>query len=110
MGRADAGGVDEVLVRHRQAVQHAERPPRTMASSALAAPAIACSATSVTIALTFGLTRSICARCALMTSRAETCLRASRAASSTAVISQSSDGTRLAVVSARRSMARRAMD
>ncbi len=43
--------------------------------------AIARSATSVTIALTFGLTRSICARCAAMTSRAETSLARSRASS-----------------------------
>jgi hypothetical protein len=69
-----------------------EGPLVEMASSAAAAPAIARSATSVTIALTFGLTRSIWARCAAMTSRADTSLRASRAASSTAVISQSSDG------------------
>src|SRR5689334_11612789 len=65
--------------------------PRMIASSAFAASAMACSATSVTIALTVGFTRSMRARCARMTSRADTCLVASRAASSTAVISHSSD-------------------
>lgn len=42
------------------------------------------------MALTFGLMRSIRARWALTTSRADTCLRARRAASSTALRSQSS--------------------
>ena len=43
------------------------------------------------MALTRGFTRSICVRCAVITSRADTCLRRSRSASSTAVISHSSD-------------------
>ena len=62
--RADAGGVDQILVRDGQAVQRAERPPARRRSSARAASAIARSATSVTMALTLGLTRSIRARCA----------------------------------------------
>ena len=59
-------------------------------SSAFAASAIARSATSVTIALIFGLTRSMRARCAAMTSRAETCFWRMRRASSIAVSAQSS--------------------
>ena len=46
--------------------------PRAIASSAFAASAMARSATRVTMALTLGFTRSICARCACMSSRAET--------------------------------------
>ena len=70
-------------MRDRQAVQHAERRRRAPSrSSARAASAIARSATSVTMALTRGLTRSIRARCAAITSRAETSLRRMRAASS----------------------------
>src|SRR5919112_1792677 len=46
--------------------------PRAIALSAFAASAIARSGTSVTMALTVGLTRSICARCVCITSRAET--------------------------------------
>ena len=45
--------------------------PRACISSALAAAAAASSGTRVTIALTFGLTRSICVRCAASASRAE---------------------------------------
>ena len=59
--------------------------PRACASSAALAPAIARSATSVTIALTRGFTRSMRLRCAAITSRAETSLRRMRAVSSTAL-------------------------
>ena len=75
--------------RQARAAGRASRPAPAC-SSAFAASAIARSATSVTIALTFGLTRSIRARCAAITSRAETCLRRMRAASSIAVRAQSS--------------------
>src|SRR6478672_8614621 len=65
-------------------------PPRAESSSARAASASARSATSVTIALTFGLIRSMRARWAVITSRADTSLRRMRAASSMALRSQSS--------------------
>ena len=65
-------------------------PPFAVSSSARAASAIARSATRVTIALTFGLTRSMRARCAAMTSRAETSRRRIMSVSSTALRSQSS--------------------
>ena len=59
--------------------------PRACISSALAAAAAASSGTRVTIALTFGLTRSICARCAASASRAESFFaRISRAISTCA--------------------------
>jgi hypothetical protein len=48
--------------------------PRASASSAAQARAIARSAVRVTMAFTFGLTRSICERCACMTSTAESSL------------------------------------
>src|SRR5262245_37127392 len=66
-------------------------PRLTIASSARAASAIARSATSVTIALTRGLTCSIRARCAAMTSRAEISFLRSRAPRSTALEYQSSE-------------------
>ena len=44
------------------------------------------------MALTFGFTRSICVRCAVRTSRADTCFLRSRSASSTALISHRSGG------------------
>jgi hypothetical protein len=59
--------------------------PRACISSARAAAASACSATRVTMALTFGLVRSIRDRCARRTSRAEICLRPMAAASSMAL-------------------------
>ena len=83
-GRANAGGVDQVLVRDRQAVQRPAVSPRASASSARAASASARSATSVTMALTRGFTRSMRARWARMTSTADTSLRRRRAARSTA--------------------------
>ena len=71
----------------------APRRPRARA-------AIACSATSVTIALTPGLTRSICARCAPTTSRADSSFARIRRASSTALSWQMSDVTSVQVESA----------
>ena len=62
---------------------------RAKRSSAARAPSIARSGRSVTIALTFGLTRSICLRCASITSRAETSLLRMSRASSVAVKKQS---------------------
>ena len=52
----------------------------------------------MTIALTLGLTRSMRARCAAITSRADTSLRRMRAASSTALRSHSSSSPRPGVV------------
>jgi hypothetical protein len=49
---------------------------------------IARSAVSVTMALTSGLTRSICARCASITSRADSCFARTRRTSSVAVRKQ----------------------
>ena len=89
--RADARVSTQVLVRDRQPVQRADGSPRAIASSARARRAIARSATSVTIALTAGFTRSIRARCAVITSRAESCFARRSAASSTALIAQISD-------------------
>ena len=90
--RPDARRVDEILVGDGQPMEHAERSAlRATVSSARAASAIARSATSVTMALTFGFTRSIRARCAVITSRADTCLRRIRAASSTALRKHNSD-------------------
>ena len=65
--------------------------PRACASSALRAFSRACSAISVTIAFTFGFTRSICFRCASITSRALNFLRRMSAAISTAVRKQMSE-------------------
>ncbi len=48
----------------------------------------ACSAVRVTMALTSGLTRSICARCASMTSRADSSFARTRRTSSVAVRKQ----------------------
>ena len=58
--------------------------PRAWRSSAALAHARACSGTSVTMAFTVGFTRSMRARCASSTSRADTLLRRMRAASSVA--------------------------
>ena len=66
--------------------------PRASAASAASAASSAASATSVTMALTAVLTWSIRARCAVITSRAETCLSRSSATSSRAVRSQRSAG------------------
>jgi hypothetical protein len=52
------------------------------------ARSIACSAVRVTMALTSGLTRSICARCASMTSRADSSFARTRRTSSVAVRKQ----------------------
>src|SRR5262245_20264760 len=68
------------------------RPARS-AASARSACSRAASATSVTMALTFGLTRSIWLRCASRTSRAVTPRARRRRASSTAPLKQSSDGS-----------------
>src|SRR5262249_50981329 len=67
--------------------------PARRAASARSACSRAASATSVTIALTFGLMRSIWRRCASRTSRAVTSRARSRRASSTALLKQSSDGS-----------------
>ena len=89
---ANACGVHQVLVRDRQAVQHASRPAAH--DDSVVGAGRVCQRLfgdeRHAVALTFGFTRSICARCALMTSRADTCLRARRPASSTAVNSHNS--------------------
>ena len=64
---------------------------RAASSSSARARSAACSATSVTIALTAGLIRSICARWAESTSRADSSLARRRRAISTALSLQISD-------------------
>ena len=65
--------------------------PRACISSARVAASSAISATRVTIALTLGLTRSICLRCSASASRAESFFARMSWAISTALVKQSGE-------------------
>ena len=83
--RPDPVGRLQILVRDRQAVQRTDVVAVRVGVVGQRARSIACSATSVTMALRPGFMRSICVRCAPTTSRAERSLARMRRASSTAL-------------------------